>query len=492
MTSPSRSRLSEVARHLVIPEGIVSSGWPAVEARCNEFGDAFDEWQRGLGQVVLGKRADGIYAATVGGVTLSIPRQVAKTWWVGRVVVGLAVEFPGLRAVWSAHRTRTSTNTFRSLWGYVTRPQVAPHIQDVRRANGEQEIAFTNGSLLMFGAREQGFGRGFDRVDIEVFDECQILTNKALEDMIAATNQSAHPHGALLFFMGTPPRPVDPGEVFKARRKEALDLIPEGTGPGEVVAAGDAVYVECSADQNADPDDVAQWRKANPSYPHRTPHRSMLRLRKNLPDVESWMREALGVWDPDLSTPGPIAPERFAQLIDGQSITTDATLRLALDAPLDRRSAWFVVAGRREDNLRHVSIRYALQGKRIGDVVQIAKELTEGHATPLHLPPKSPALAWREDFERAGITVVEVRASAFTEAQQVIEQAVADGTLRHRGQPEMIDAVAGLAARTSGDQSPWSRRTSTANVAPIFAAAAAVAGAATTIKGPAKAPRRIR
>jgi hypothetical protein len=73
----------------------------------------------------------------------------------------------------------------------------------------------------MFGAREQGFGRGFDEVDIEVFDEAQILTEKALEDMIAATNQSRHPHGALLFFMGTPPRPSDPGEAFGLKREGA-------------------------------------------------------------------------------------------------------------------------------------------------------------------------------------------------------------------------------------------------------------------------------
>jgi len=309
---------------------------------------------------------------------------------------------------------------------------------------------------------------------------------------VAATNQSRHAHGALLFFMGTPPRPVDPGEVFKARRKEALDLLPDGTEFGDVVASGDQVYVECSADHDADPDDVEQWRKANPSYPHRTPHRSMLRLRKNLPDLDSWMREALGVWDPDLTQSGPMSPERWAQLVDGESLATDASLRLALDAPLDRRSAWFSVAGRRVDNVRHLSTRYALTGRRVVEVVEIARQLTQGHKTPLHVPPKSPALAWRDDLERAGVKVIEVRPSAFHEAQQTIEQAVADGTLRHRGQPEMNEAVNGLAARASGDSAPWSRRSSSTNVAPIFAAAAAVAGAGTEIPAPPAPPRRIR
>ena len=68
-----------------------------------------------------------------------------------------------------------------------------------------------------------------------------------------------------------------------------------------------------------------------------------------------------------------------------------------------------------------------------------------------------------------------MKPAAFHEAQQMIEQAVADGLLRHRGQPEMNAAVKGLAARVAGDTAPWSRRSSVANVAPLFAAAAAAA-----------------
>jgi len=253
--------------------------------------------------VILGKRENGEYAATVGGVTLSIPRQVAKTFLVGRIVFALCALFPNLKVLWTAHRTRTATNTFQSLQGFAKRKQVVPYISHIRTANGEQEIGFVNGSRIMFGAREQGFGRGFDEVDIEVFDEAQILTEKALEDMVAATNQSRHPHGALLFYMGTPPRPVDPGEAFTQRRAEAL------SGTSE-----DAVYIECSADQDADPDDRKQWAKANPSFPHRTPLRSMLRLRKNLPSDEAWKREALGIWDEDWNAPRAIPAAQFDPL----------------------------------------------------------------------------------------------------------------------------------------------------------------------------------
>ena len=85
----STLRLSEVARHVVIPEGIVDTLWFEVEERCREFGDEFDAWQDGLGQVMLGVREDGMYAATVGGITMSIARQVAKVLrahgWTGQL-----------------------------------------------------------------------------------------------------------------------------------------------------------------------------------------------------------------------------------------------------------------------------------------------------------------------------------------------------------------------------------------------------------------------
>ncbi len=304
---PSTRPLSEIARHLVIPEGIVDSVWFDLEERFVEWRVEFDAWQDGLGQLTLGLRSDGKYAATVGGCTYSIPRQVAKTFIVGRTVFNLASQFDGLTALWTAHRTRTATQTFQKLAAFAQQKRVKPYLaptrnDGIRSTNGEQEIEFRNGSRILFGAREQGFGRGFDEVDIEVFDESQILTEKALEDMVPAANQSRNPHGALLIFMGTPPRPVDPGEVMKARRRKALDGKPADV---VVLERGNALYVETSSDPNVGRaggpslDDSEQIRKANPSYPHRTPQESIDRMRENLPSDEAWRREALGVWDSD-------------------------------------------------------------------------------------------------------------------------------------------------------------------------------------------------
>jgi hypothetical protein len=303
--SPSRTahstlRLSEVARHVVVPKGITTTAWPRVVDKCAELGVTFDAWQHGAGSIALGKRKDGKYAATVGGIVLSVPRQVGKTFLVGMILIALCLLFPGYTVLWTAHRTRTATKTFQTVKALTSRKKIKPHMLEPRNTNGEQEVRFRNGSVIMFGAREQGFGRGFDEVDAEVFDEAQILSEKALEDMVPAANQSRHEAGALLFFMGTPPRPTDPGDEFKNRRRRAL------AGKTDSM-----VYIEFSADPDADLDDRKQWSKANPSYPLHTPLEAMLRMRENLTDGDSFRREALGIWDEELAEhifdPFPIA-----------------------------------------------------------------------------------------------------------------------------------------------------------------------------------------
>ena len=69
-----------------------------------------------------------------------------------------------------------------------------------------------------------------------MLDEAQILTEKALDDMLPATN--AAPNG-LVLMMGTPPKPTDPSEVFTRHRAESL------------AGDRDKLYIECAADPGA-------------------------------------------------------------------------------------------------------------------------------------------------------------------------------------------------------------------------------------------------
>ena len=361
-------KLSDVAKHLVLPSGIKSSGWPAVRDQCKKMGVTHDVWQTGLGRAILSKRADGLYAAGIGGIVISICRQVGKTFTIGSIIFALCIIFPRLTVVWTAHRSRTSDETFESLQGFARKTKVAPFVRQVRRANGQQLILFKNGSRIMFGARENGFGLGFSGVDVVVFDECQRLGNKALDDIIPTTSASPNP---LIIMMGTPPRPTDDGEAFRTRRNEALDL-KEQLLAGESVES-DMLYVEVGADANADLDDWAQVEKANPSFPHRVNKQSILRNRKNLASDESFRREGLGIWDDDRDTARAIPEQRWTDTSVDHAPDTDPVysvsfsidgMRMALAAAKLNEKNVFVEqldddAGALEDGMKRLATWFA-------------------------------------------------------------------------------------------------------------------------------------
>ncbi len=426
-----------------------------MEARCAEFGDSFDLWQKNLGGVALGKRADGYYAATIGGVTLSIPRQVAKTFIVMRIAFALCTLYPNLTVIWTAHRQRTATATFLKLKALASRKAAQKYVdkRDIRSANGEQEIKFRNGSRILFGAREQGFGRGFDEVDVLVFDEAQILTEKALEDMVAATNQSRFPAGALLFYMGTPPRPIDPGGVFTQRRAEALAFKADGEAFGAPTVGEDAFYVECSADPNVGKpngpalDDINQVAIGNPSYPERTPLVSILRLRKNLSSDEGWRREGLGVWDDphDASLAG-INPANWERQAAPKARYT-GTLSIGIDMEPDRSSvslAW-VAARDGEDGLlgRLIDRRQGSQW-----VVDRLMELVKKYSpAAVVIDPHGSASTLIAEIERAGVQLTQVNFAEYKQACGNLHDLVDQGDLWHVDQPILNAAVAGSTAQ---------------------------------------------
>lgn len=504
---PSTRRLSEVARHVVVPSGIVDTLWFQVERQCAEWGDSFDRWQDGLGQLALGLREDGTFAATVGGVTLSIPRQVAKTFIVGRIVFALCILFPNLTVLWTAHRTRTATQTFNKLKGLAQKPGVKPYMAPgggIRSVNGEQEFEFANGSKIMFGAREQGFGRGFDEVDIEVFDEAQILTEKALEDMVAATNQSRFQFGALLFFMGTPPRPSDPGEEFANRRREALALKPAGV----VLAEGeDSMYVECSADPDCgkpggpDLDDPAQVMIANPSVPDRTPWVSIKRLRKQLTSEGSWRREGLGIWDDDAElVKRVIMPDEWSATGISTPLTeadhAAGVPSLGIKFSADGSRVAVSAALKRPDLPIHVELVGAHSGSMAAGTASLVEwvEARWRKYAAIVVDGKSQAGAFVNALIEAGVSKKAIVTPTWPEvatANSMLQQAVLQKTMTHlatKGQQMLDESVENTTKKiqqgATGGAWSWESTGEPGDEVPIASAALAHYGAKTSKRKP--------
>jgi phage terminase large subunit-like protein len=443
-TKPSTPRLSDLARKVVAPKGVVSTGWPGVEKKCAELGIRFRPWQPDVGRLILAKRADGKYAATIGGTGLSIPRQVGKTFLVGAIVFALCLLRPKLTVIWTAHRLRTAEETFGKMQVFAKRKRIAPHVLKLVLGSGEEEIQFRNGSRILFGARERGFGRGFDEVDVLIFDEAQILTENALDDMVPATNQSRQPSSALLLFMGTPPKPTDPGEVFTRMRKEALAGEDDDTG-----------WVEFGADHDYKPTlppaplTDADWRqvaKANPSYPQDTPRESILRMRKKL-GADSFLREGLGIWDDDDSG-GAFAMGRWKELADPAAERGNGAV-FGVHVTEDR-DAWIAVAWWRDDGAAQVMLANDGQPVRAFVLVDECKRLASEWGGRV-VPPRT----FQDDLERAGVPLSPMKQGDFQIASGAFEDAFTAGTIRHGNQPALNTAVRVARMRavgTAGEQ----------------------------------------
>lgn len=425
-----QKKLSEVARHICKPDGIVSTGFPAVRDRARAMGMPLDLWQDGIGRLALAKRADGQYAAGIGGVVLSIPRQVGKTYLIAAIVFALCTIFPRLTVIWTAHRTRTHNETFKKMQSMAGKPKIAPYILNVRATNGEQEISFTNGSRILFGARESGFGRGFDEVDILVLDEAQILTEDAMTDMVPATN--AAPNG-LVFMMGTPPRPKDPGEVFTNVRKAAL-----GGDP-------DTLYVEFSADSDASLDDRKQLARANPSYPHRTSEAAIQRMRKLLGSEDNFKREAYGVWDEAALARKAIKLTAWNALaVAPKDIPTDGRRVFAARFAIDGSSVALAAGIRPDVGPVHIEgIKVASMADGTQWLVDWLLERHE-HAAQIVVDGKSGVGYLVNALRDGGVPKTAIWTPGTDQvvaAHSMFEANIASGGLSHKGQAELDDQV---------------------------------------------------
>lgn len=448
------------AKVLVLPEGIKTSGFPAVEATCRRIGIEFDQWQRDLNRCILAKDSSGLYAADT--VAMSIPRQVGKTFDVGALVFADSIINPGTTTVWTAHRFKVSRETFNELRMWAKSPLLAPHIDydDITTGAGNEMIPFRNGSRIVFAARERGAIRGFTKVRRLILDEAQILTEAAMSDLAPTMNQAENPQ---IIMMGTPPKPTDPGEVFTALRKAALDGETEGS-----------LYVEFSATPGA-PVNIGEagfWdamAEANPSHPTRTSRRAIKRLRKLLTNDDDFRREAQGIWD----------SANHVSLFEGTSwadglrefrpdhLSVNA-LALAVSFDLAHSS---IVAASDDDGVVWVKPLHYGPGTR--GVVDRCVELQERFGVDVVIDGRGPGAVLIPHLEKAGVRLHIATTGDVLDAFANLETKVTDGQFFHLEAPELDAAAVGAVRRAVGDRSALGRKKSESDISPLEAASLA-------------------
>lgn len=453
------SRLADLAKHLVAPDAAVSTGWPRVRDTCNNLGWLFDEWQDDLARLILAKDAEGQYAASI--CAMSLPRQVGKTYLVGCIAFALCLTQPGLTVIWTAHRGRTATETFRAMKAKAKSPELAAFIDQrvkgggIRSSNGEQEIEFLNGSRILFGAREAGFGVGFANVGMLVVDEVQRATTKAMDDLLPTTNAAENP---LVLCMGTPPRPTDDGEVFTMLRTEATT--------GE---SGDVLYVELGASGRFDLSDEdefwRQLRNVNPSFPHRVGERAILRNKKGLTD-DSVYREVFGLWDTIGKQFSPINGPLWREGADvGPS---DGTKPAALAVDMSHAREISVGACWLEADSAHVEEVWAGVDEPAAVEWIVARA---GRRLPVMIDAKSPASSMIPALKARKVKVLTGNENDMARGCGLFASDVEAGRLTHADQEAVNDAREGARKRPIGTAGGWGydRKDPTSKIHPLVA-----------------------
>lgn len=477
---PGTSRLSEVARHLVAPTGIVQTYWSAVRDQCQDLGLAFDRWQDGAGRLILAQRANGRFAAGIGGVHLSWPRQVGKTYLIGAIVIALCMLRPGMLALWTAHHGKTINETFRAMQAMVKRPEIQPFVLRIVTGNGDEGIEFRNGSRVLFGARDAGFGLGFQKVSLLVFDEAQRLKQRAITDMVPATNAGDNP---LVFYIGTPPRPEDNGEVFVKRRKKALEV--EAKRAAGEDPRYNSLYIELSADRTTLPDEIdwGQIAKANPSYPHRVDRDAIERMWEQIGAEDFW-REGYGIWDETGILPPVIRADRWDPLkIPAAGAPTDGNLAFGIKFSLDGSRYGVSVALAHDDGVHVEAFPPTPMGQGLTPLADWLAERWR-KASLIVIDGKAGVGDLVNLLRARGVPakrILVLGADTAIAANATLVRHINEATLTHIGQPGLTVSVALGAKRDIGNYGGWGFTPATpdGDVTPVESAAAAVYGATT-------------
>lgn len=206
------------------------------------------EWQKLMLNHILAYNDEGLFIHQKFG--MAIPRRNGKSEVSLAIMVYALKE--GLRVVYTAHRTSTST----SLWERLVRVlSKMGYVEDKsfktgKRVGAEKVVLNETGGEVHFRTRTNngGLGEGFD---IFIVDEAQEYTTDQDSALKYTVSSSPNP---LTFMIGTPPTVKSGGTVFSQFRKTVLS--------GESVDCG---WAEWSVREMHDPHDKEYWYETNPS-----------------------------------------------------------------------------------------------------------------------------------------------------------------------------------------------------------------------------------
>jgi hypothetical protein len=413
-------------------------------------------WQRAAADLIGERLPNGRYAYPI--VVVLVPRQCGKTTWALDVAQGRCLAEPDFRAAYTAQTGQAATERFLERIAALPSNALSPVVK-TRRSAGSERMTFPGGSYLKAFPPKDAALRGY-ALDLVIVDEPQEIDQAqgvALDQTILPTF-TTRPRRQLIL-CGT--AGTDKSR-FLARY---LDMARAGM-PGVAV-------IEYGADPAADPTDPAVWHAVHPGLAAGLTDDDALSSALSVLGASGFAREYLNVWQSNQDR--TIEPATWAACR-----RRDAAARpgvppvFGVDVSIDRAGTAIVAAWPDVD------------GTPVLELVEYAPGVAwaAGRLTDLHTA--HGAQLWIDGGTGPAGTI----AAALTgkpwvhtltgrdlaAASAGLLDALTDQAVSHRGEPAMDKAAAGAVRRPTGDGWIWGRRTATADVAPIMAAALALYG----------------
>lgn len=456
-----------------------TDGPQAAELAALFWGEALP-WQRRVLDVMLARDAADKYRFhTVG---ISLPRQNGKSWAVrARCFYGLACD--GEKVLYTCQHGDTADEMFKALSApFEDEDNAALNslLKAVRKTNGQQAIYLTNGGYIRFTTRTNSLARG-KSYDAIIYDEAQELTRSQQAASLFAVSASAK-HNVQAVYLGTPPDPHTPGEVFKLMH----DRVHDGGAP-------DTAWMEWAADSVGDPFDRDRWYACNPSLGALIDE-TAVEGEANQTAPDTFARERLGWWDMD--------SRHFEAAIPADK--WEATAIDPADVPQDGRTCFGVKFAPEGD-------RAAVAGCVIPDGGEPFIELVDEYAMPaglarladwladparlartaeIAIDGKAYSAALAAELSKRNVKPRMVRlmtADGVCAAASMLVSRVEDGTV-HRVRSDVADALTvsalGAAKRTIGANGGWGLGDGSERSHPVEAASLALFADETTRRRP--------
>lgn len=319
-------------------------------------------------------------------------------------------------------------------------------IRRILKGMGQEAVEFFNGSriVLMASGTDAGHGK---TVDLGNKDEFFADTDDR-RDQALVPAMATRPAAQLL-------------TASTAGTDESVPLNKLVERGRRAVTSGDTTgiaFFEWSADPDSDFDDPAVWRTCMPALGHTITEDVVRQARGTLSTGEF----GRGFMNIPTRSDERLIPATVWDLVCDPHVKPVGSASFALDANPERSAACLSACG-------GGVVEVISHQPRLAWVIPRVREKPELRRGPWAIDPAGPAASLIPDLRAEGIEVIEVGGRELAAACGAFFDRIVDTTKPWvRRHPSLDEATAGVAKRASGDAFTWARRSSDADICPLF------------------------